>query len=601
MAQLPQFKAKKDNITVLNAFLGINKGLHIQEHEFQDMKNMTNDYYPVLSNRRKRGIMPSLRKPQGFLGGQCLAYVDDDVLYYDGAAVLSEGKSILEPTGEERQLVMMGAYLCVFPDGIVYNTYTNTHSSIENKRSSSTVKMTLCKFDGSDYENVFIGKTEPDHATYLYWLDTSQKTAILKMYSSNYSMWTSVATTYVRIEAPGIGKGFKDYDSVKFSGITKKGYNDYDFNQTLIVYKAADDYLMVAGLIDAVTTINNEVTVIRTFPEMDYVCELDNRIWGCSSLNHEIYACKLGDPYNWYAYAGLDSDSYAATVGTQGDFTGIAAYSGYVMFFKEEGFHKLYGTKPSNYELIWKPCRGIASGSNKSVAVVDEVLFYKSRDAIVAYDGGTNTVSDTLGIEPYYDAVGVGYRNKYYVSMRDAEYRYRLYVYDITKGAWCIEDDIRCLYMAYADNAVYGLTSNNELFIINNEKIYKQWFPSEDIYPSEDLYPGATAEGDLESDFNWSFTTGDLGLDNPYNKYLKRINLRMQLGEDANVKIEVEYDSSGEWEYVKEYSSTRIKSFEIPIAVKRADHVRLRLSGIGEFKLFSIAKAVEAGSGVDAG
>ena len=62
----------------------------------------------------------------------------------------------------------------------------------------------------------------------------------------------------------------------------------------------------------------------------------------------------MGDPKNWNCFLGLDNDSYAATVGTQNEFTGIAAWSGYLFFFKEDGFHKLYGTKPSNYEMQWK-------------------------------------------------------------------------------------------------------------------------------------------------------------------------------------------------------------------------------------------------------
>ena len=104
-----------------------------------------------------------------------------------------------------------------------------------------------------------------------------------------------------------------------------------------------------------------------------------------------------------------------------------------------------------------------------------------------------------------------------------------------------------------------------------------------------------------EDKLKWSFETGDLGYDNPFNKYVKRLNLRMQLDIDAMVRIEIEYDSSNEWEYVTELFATRKKSYEVPIAVRRADHIRLRLSGWGEFRLYSLTKAVEGGSGEDEG
>ena len=116
---LPQLNASKDNTTMINIFRGLNKGLVIQEGEFSDMKNMTNDYFPVMANRRSRGIMKTLTKPQGVLGGQYLAYVDDSKLYYDDKFICD-----LDQKDVERKMVIVGALLCVFPDGIIYNTNT---------------------------------------------------------------------------------------------------------------------------------------------------------------------------------------------------------------------------------------------------------------------------------------------------------------------------------------------------------------------------------------------------------------------------------------------------------------------------------------------
>lgn len=601
---LPNLKASRDNVTMVNTFLGLNKGPVIKETEFSDMRNMTNDYYPVMASRKQRGLIRRLTKPQGILGGKYLSYVDDNKLYYDESFVMQ-----LEETDKERKMVQMGALLCVFPDGVVYNTNTKTIERVRNKRESAgTVTMRMCKLDGTEFtdKNTHIGTTEPqDKSAFPYWLDTSGSTVILKMWSPTYAMWTSVATTYVKISATGIGTGFKDYDAVTFSGITIKGYNDYDFNKSLIVYKAAEDYMIVAGMIDLYHTQTETVTAERKLPDMDYVCELDNRIWGCSSDNHEIYACKLGDPTNWNCYAGLNSDSYAATVGSQDDFTGCCSYGGYVYFFKEDGYHKLYGTKPADYTMVWKSCRGVQKGSDKSIAIVNDVMIFKSRDAIVAYDGSQTTISEKLGVEPYYEAVAIGYRNKYYVAMRDVDYNYLVYVYDITKGTWNVEDEKMFRYAAYADNGAYFVDKEYDLYVINNEKIYMKYFPSESdleeiyMFPNDGLYPGNIASGKLEDIIDWSITTGDIGLDNPYRQYLKRLNIRMQLEANSKVLFEIEYDSSGEWEYITEYYTSKKRSCEIPIAVKRSDHVRLRISGRGFFRLFSIAKAVETGSGVD--
>ena len=71
-----------------------------------------------------------------------------------------------------------------------------------------------------------------------------------------------------------------------------------------------------------------DVRLSRKVPDMDFVCEWNNRLWGCSSEKHELYASALGDPYNWNVFEGTSQDSYILTIGSTGEFTGICAYGG---------------------------------------------------------------------------------------------------------------------------------------------------------------------------------------------------------------------------------------------------------------------------------
>lgn len=592
--QLPQVTGGTDALQMISQFLGVNRNLRIRDAEFSDMKNITNDYYPAIGNRRKRGKITTLTKPMGILGGRYISWVDDNKLYYDENYLCD-----LESTDKERILVIIGAYLCVFPDGVIYNTYDHTFSNMDNIVETTTnPTFTLCKLDGTNYtsENTITSDTEPEDKT-KYWLDTSASPVVLKMYSESLAMWTSISTTYIKIEATGIGVGFKAYDAATLSGCdTDFTYNNYDLNQSNIIYDRGDDFIVVAGLINLVHTNSKPIKVERIHPQMDFICEMDNRLWGCSSDKHEIYACKQGDPTNWNFYGGLDSDSYAATVGTQNVFTGCCSYYGALYFFKEDGYHKLFGNKPSNYELTWKACRGIQKGSEKSLCMVDEYLVWKSRDAIVMFDGNTETISDTLGIIQYYDAVGGNYRNKYYLSMRDEEYVWHMFVYDISKGTWCIEDDLCAKYMAYANNGFYIIDNNFDVMVVNAEKIYTKYFPSQNLYPNGELLPGNIVNGTMEDNFDWMMTTGDIGMDSPYMKYIKRIDVRLLIDTDATIKFEVEYDSSDAWETVLEYTATRKRSYTIPICVQRCDHMKLRMSGNGDIRIFSIAIIKEDGS-----
>jgi hypothetical protein len=68
---------------MIDTFLGLDKNSKVQENEFADMKNITNDYFPALGNRKRRGIISRFDDLRGLLGGNVLSYVDDDKLYYD--------------------------------------------------------------------------------------------------------------------------------------------------------------------------------------------------------------------------------------------------------------------------------------------------------------------------------------------------------------------------------------------------------------------------------------------------------------------------------------------------------------------------------------
>lgn len=592
--RLPEIAQSNDRVTMLSSFMGLNKNPKITENEFADMKNITNDYFPTIGTRKKRGIAKEFTKIQGVLGGAAFSFVDNSKFYYDESYVCD-----LESSNVERQLVSIGAYVVIFPDGVIYNTQTGDVDYIENEVTTGTAPtLTLCRIDGSPYDAVS-GTTPPGDTT-KYWIDTSSNPVVLKMYSSNTSSWVSVGTTFVKFAATDIGVGFSDYDAADFTGVDTGSwlYNNWDFNQSNIIYKADDDYLVVAGLINSTHTNSDVITVKRKMPQMDYVAELNNRIYGCSSANHEIYACKLGDPKNWYCYAGLDSDSYAATVGTQEEFTGAAAYRGYVFFFKDSGYHQLYGTKPSNFQISWNPGRGVQVGSSKSVCVVNNYLMFKAREGVCLFDGSTQVISENLGAEPYYDAVAGAYRDKYFISMRDDDYRYRVYVYDTSKGTWCIEDSKTFIFTATTSNALYLIADNQTAYMVNNENMYVKRFPSNDTYPSDDTYPGSMLSGQLEDTLEWMMETGDIGTDSPWQKYLKRLDLRVFLTETSKLRIEISYDSTDDWEVLYEYYCTKKRSYSVPLHVQRCDHLRLRFSGFGEFRLFSIAKIIEEGSDV---
>ena len=469
--------------------------------------------------------------------------------------------------------------------------YINTadladNGSIEaSVETSAAVTFKLCKIDGTDYGETVVSDTAPESPKNMaLWLDTASTPNALKQYSTVSAQWTSVATTYIKISSTGIGKPFAEGDGVTISGI--KDEDLADLENTMVVWARGDDYIVVTGIINKVYTQNaseGKISITRKMPNMDFIIESGNRLWGCRyglALNgqvvNEIYASKLGDFKNWNAFAGISTDSYVATVGTDGQFTGAITHHGYPLFFKENCVHKVYGNYPANYQIQTTACRGVQKDCHKSLAIVNETLYYKARASVCAYDGSLPVeISNALGDASYSDAVAGVLGNKYYISMKDEEGKYHFFVYDTKKGMWHREDDTQ---------AADFCNCRGELYYID--------------YADKQI---KTVRGTGIVDSNavqWEAVTGIIGTDSPDKKYISRMDVRLSLNIGTKVSIYIEYDSSGAWEHILTMDGVSLRTFPVSVRPKRCDHLRLKIAGFGDAKIFSICKTIAQGSDI---
>lgn len=573
-----------------NVFAGYNHNPIISDAQFYDMENMSSDSYPALSPRQERGIISQMEEPYGLFGGEALAWVDGNSFYYDG-------NKICEVSETEKQFVRIGALLCIFPDKLIYNTYTKELDSMEVcVKTEGETRYALCQTDGTQY-HPYVGPDEPDYTEYSCWLDTGQSPNVLKEYAETSAQWVEVATTYIRIENEMLDGQFSEYDAV-----TVSGSDIDDLNTDNIIYGAGKGYLIVAGMLDETLVQKSEITLKRVVPDMDFVTELDNRIWGCSSKNHEIYACKLGDPKNWRCYMGITSDSYTATVGTEGDFTGATSHLGNVLFFKEDVLIRVYGTAPSNYQITSVHCRGVQKGSEKSLITVNQVLYYKSVYGVYVYDGSYPTsISEALGSGLYFDASAGYCKDKYYICMRNASYEYFLFVYDTQRQMWHVEDRQDIRMFANVQGGLYFVDEKNRLMVVNTDALETSLFPGTPddayLYPSEDLYPAMNFIHQKEDAVSWMCETGDIGLDIAENKYITMLRLRLVIEACAQMSVHIQYDSSDVWDEMIRLNSTTKRALNVPLRIRRCDHFRLRFEGVGKMLLYSVTKTIEKGSG----
>ena len=587
----PIVKETKTYNLMTTEFGGYNHSLKPREGEFFDTENITTDYYPIASGRKKRGIVRRLNSPSGMTARDSLIYADGADLYYNGKKV----DGLVLSTEKEKcpkKFVSMGAYLCIFPDNLYLNTADMTDfGSMEmswEAEESTSVKYSICKGDGAEYGKTTVADEAPkDAENGDLWIDSSTDTHILKQYSKNMNMWVEIATVYVKIEAKGIGQRIEKGDGIRISGCKYSGENEYikkqieALNSTFTVKERGDNHIVVTGLLDETYTQNGGVNVTRKVPKMDYVTECQNRLWGCyygledGKTVNEIFCCKLGDFKNWEVYSGISTDSFKASCGTDGVWTGAVTYLGYPLFFKENYVHKVYISSGGAHQIVSMAIDGVQKGSDTSFAIVNDYLFYKSKTGINRFDGTQAVnISSDLGNEQYCDAVGGRLGEKYYVSMKDINEKWHLFVYDVKRGLWIREDNTMALYFADIDNELYYIDGDsNELKTING------------------------TEGKEEDKFPWKIVFGDIGYEYFQKKYLSRFNIRMSLEEYGWAEIYTEYDSNGIWEKRGTINGTGIsRTFTLPIIPRRCDHIRIKIEGSGEFKLYSISKILEIGS-----
>lgn len=586
---LPYLQELAQQRKMTQVFRGINKNPKIEDGEFSDELNMSSRLFPCMAQRARRGTVCAVPSARA-LGGnnEGLAWISGNKLFYKS---IDTGLTVAE--GGDKQILSFGAYLIVFPDNIYYNTAdpTDKGSMEATFASSGSITYTISRDDGTDYDSANIpAQFEPPQLPKSgdYWIDTSGPVHNLMQYSAYSDTWTQIPSVYTKIAATGIGAQFKEYDAVTISGATYSGANAViqkqieALNGSKIIFAAGTDYILVIGLLDEVYTQSaGAIMVQRKVPQMSHVVVAQNRMWGCyygevdGKTVNEIYASRLGDFTNFGSFVGISTDSYAVSVGQDGPFTGAVNFMGYPIFFKENVLFKVFGNQPRNYQVSDTVCAGVKAGSYRSIAIVNNSLFYLSRDGeVVSYDGSLPyPMFNVFAGAKYEGGVAGALGSRYYISaQRQGEDARQVLVYDTDKGMWHQEDSL-----IFIDTQAY----NGELYALAGD-----W-----------LLSLSGKVGTPETRFDWMATTGMIGWEYADQKYVSRFNFRVELSPFAKINLEIEYDSSGVWVFLGTYTApeTRVGTFLIPVIPRRCDHFRIRLSGKGEVTVYSMDRVIEIG------
>ena len=615
-------RAKLQNSrSLVRVFGGLNETYACSEAEYSAGVNFSARDFPALSTRKPRRKLRELTGLNGMyhLNG-LLTVCGKDLIYTpdaDGANPVTCTEAV---TDGKKALVGIGTKILIFPDKVAFDTADGSVSALGAvwQAEGQSVQFAPCDAAGKAYEVSGYGKEEPekpaDGQLFLKVEDEEHpwaSTSTLEEYSASSGSWTAVPLEYCRITAAGAQKLFAQWDTVTVQGTAAQQAGMWTkLDGDLVVYDVLENGLRVrvspegdhvyGTLVQSAESaqwtsldgketrsfaVSTPVRMERRVPDLDYVTECDNRVWGCSSKENVIYACRLGDPTNWFSYRGIAADSYAVTVGSDGPFTGAATCMGYALFFKENALHKLYGSKPSDFQLSSLRCRGVARNAGRSLCVLNETLYYLSADGVMAWDGSlptkVSTALDAARLSNVQRALGGALDGRYYLCLSRGsgeENTARLLVYDTERGLWQ-EEDLRAEEMA---------GTGGQLYLWDGQAL---WAADPSREPD-----GQNTDG-VERSIPFALTTGDIGMDAPEEQYLSRLTLRLDAEVPSRLEVSVSYDG-GPWEKLAEKTvEAKRQSIDLPFVPRRCGTLRLRLEGAGQITLRGLAKTMAKAQG----
>lgn len=581
----PTLKTIPATREAVSAFRGLNRQGDIADGEFSAMENLSSRHYPQASTARAAAPYLPEAQPQGILAKQELCYVEGSDL------VVGEDRYDLSLTPGEKQLVSMGAYILILPDKTYFNTADPTDfGSFARSIREKYWGFEPCDEAGTPRKVKFIGDEIPaDAQAGDFWCDSSAQTPLLKQLAADGSWQVKEGFVRLKLDAYRNEKypyrgyftdNFSDGDTVELviegalvDAIEEKPMEE-SYKTKLILALAGERKLkildgtlaVIPGVLPDIAAIGNYIRLGRFMPDMDFVFECGNRLWGCrygmqqGKFVNEIYASALGDFRNWSVFQGVSTDAWAASLGTDGPFTGGINYLGYPVFFKENFVHRVYGSYPAEYRIQTTPCAGVAPGCGKSLRLLGDTALYLGKNGVCAYDGAmpSHISRELTGLEGPATAAVRG--QDYFLSTPEG-----LYVYDSPRRLWHRRSPVLATELCVWDGRVF-------YFRLGERGLME-----------------LEAGSDLVA---FSMETGLIA--GSRQRRIRNICLRYSL--TGWGRLMVEYDSSGVWLAVGELPQTRLGWENLPLKPRRCDHFRLKLSGEGCFRLHSIIKTLEEGS-----
>ena len=239
-------------------FGGLNHSAGAGDGELYSMKNLCSDQFPVMATRPKRRKFQTLQKGNGLFAWEKLCWVDGTNFYYDGVL-----KGQVEDS--EKSFAAMNGYIIIAPDMAYYNVFSDEFGMMETQaRPVGGLLQPVVTFqDGTIFG------------------EAAEANTIL----CNTINWED----YFRVG-----------DAISITGCTIAANNI-----TVIIREMSGHELrFYENSFTNGTDTAGQIRFTRRVPELKYMMENENRLWGCTDTT--IYASKLAE------YKEITGEDYVA-------------------------------------------------------------------------------------------------------------------------------------------------------------------------------------------------------------------------------------------------------------------------------------------------
>lgn len=559
-------EAPKNKTVSVNGFDGIKFGDKASPSEIMGGENITVVNGRIVP-RSMRMRVRDVSSADGISSDGELIWVESGKLHYMGVKI-----DELALTYGKKQIFRMGNYVVVFPDGVYFNLMDMSDYGDISVSFIASCEIGLSTVDenGNPINDYTVSYLEPlDYQEGDLWAIPNADVGYV-MKKCIRGAWRELKT-YIKISVGDVGGMFSVGDAVDCYGaesVTGKAFR---------IAKIENNAVYCEGVAGGVSKISY-IKLSRKMPLLDYVAVCGDRLWGCrfgfdadGNMVRRVYASAKGNPLVWTARA----EGFGAQADVMGDgaFRGMCEIDGDAVVFEDNALIKLRMTEDGITSKRYS-CEGVGEGACGSIAAIGGEIYYKSKNAVCAYNGNrVKQVSEALG------KVGVpktgsyaGVMNgKYYVTLLLENGRNAVGVYDPKSETWAIEDDPGVRGFATRNGELYAICEDGDGARI---LLWDYWNSSAEA-------KSYCVDGGGDCDIaKCSFDLGNIGADSLGHVYPVKLSVRavVRFGE---LGVSLKYNGETGKRYL--VGASDLGTLNIPIQRKRADTVSVSFSGNGDF------------------